>query len=155
MSSATYPIHIWNAVLKGKSIQPQIALYIVPDKLFHLIAAAHHGRVPVKIMESGVGTYDNNLSYATVQASSITGGYRPNYQLDTGLVCLLPEVKWEGYPPSNGQVQILYHPEQLEQFEHQHTLTQPSRQVIQKRDGWVFLALMVIVILVLTKLIYE
>lgn len=156
MSYATYTIQNWNAVLKGKSIQPQIALYITPDENFYAIAALHNGRVPIKVIDSGVGTYDNHLSYAQVQASSVTGGYRPNFQMDTKLVCLIPEVKWEGYPLQNGKVQILYYPEQLEQYQQHHSVVRKRRrQVVQKCNGLMYLLAMVMIILVLTKLIYK
>lgn len=162
MSYATYEVHQWNAVLRGKSIQPEIALYIKPNPLFNDLVLMYNGRIPMKLKQTGLGGYDNKLCYAQVQSSSLTGGYRPNFQIVSGLVCLVPELNWEGYPGANGTVHILYEPDQLEGYREVHqrrnVMHQPRRPRVYTRSVSHSLTAIVFIILlsvILSKLIYE
>ena len=86
----------------------------------------------------------------TAQNSADTAGFRPNFQLETGLVCLLPELSWNGYPPQTGSVGIMYHPESIELVDEY----QPGDHVPSSCQTKTMCKLMFILFLVVMTLVF-
>jgi len=153
MSKRTYKIERINAILEGGSIDTVPAFYIHGDEDLLRLFDYYNGRVPIKIVGTNSG-YDNRLSYASLRPSKLTGGYRPNFQQQTQLLCVIPEFAWEGYPPQTGELQILYQPEDVElyqDYENQPLLgdvnSSCTTKTICKLTLVLFLAIMAIALL--------
>ena len=103
--SRTYDIHRWDGIILPSMNAPQPGVYIRPDEeLFALLSQKNVLSVRFKNTNS---IYENKIAYAEIRPSAVTGGFRPNFQEQTGLVVLLPDLTWEGYPDTLGQVEIL------------------------------------------------
>jgi hypothetical protein len=99
-----YKIQRWDGIIDFK-VKPKPGLYIIPDDdLIQLCLT--NPKIGIKITETNSG-YDNKLAWASVRPSEFTGGFRPNFQDYTGLMVILPELQWEGYPPDLGYVNVL------------------------------------------------
>jgi hypothetical protein len=105
-----YPIVRWDAIQNQKgSTHAQPAVYIepTPDTHAYLLNLYNkQGLAPIQLTGTD-STYEQQLAYASVQPSEVTGGYRPNYQADTCQWAILPHIVWQGYPRSLGQVTLL------------------------------------------------
>ena len=118
--SRTYDIQRWDGIILPTLTVPQPGIYIKPDdELLRLLDT--RDKVAIKITGTA-SVYDNMLAFAEIRKSEIVGGYRPNFQQQTGLSVVLPAIQWEGYPNRLGQVEILDLVEQpviksLEQFD--------------------------------------
>lgn len=109
MTNSVYPIQRWEGVLLSGSLHPQPSLYIQPDTyLTDLMQHSLSTGKEISIKISGTNSiYDNSISYATIQPSSITSGFRPNFQATTGWVVIIPKMNWQSYPIQLGTVEIL------------------------------------------------
>ena len=106
----TYPIKRWDSVInhefviqKGDSLP---ALYVLPDKELLDLMAENNFRIPVKIIGT-VSCYDEKVVMATCKPSAVTAGFRPNFQEQTGLFVIVPELTWSGYPENMGSVRVM------------------------------------------------
>lgn len=113
MSRQIYSIKRIDAIQPSGANSAIPAFYVTPDQELFYLLDHYNGRIPIKIRNTNSG-YDNLLSYASFQPSAFTGGFRPNFQEETGLGCILPEFPWKGYPPQLGEVEILYFEEDLD-----------------------------------------
>lgn len=109
MSDSVYPIQRWDAVLLPRSTHSQPALYVLADDYLkdlvqHSLQTSNE--ISVKITNTD-SIYDNSIAYATIQPSSITAGYRPNFQARTDWLVIVPKMNWQSYPPRMGAVEIL------------------------------------------------
>jgi len=103
--SLQLPMLRWNGLILPGEIQPRPVLTIRPTEA--LIGQYTCGkRIPILITGTD-SFYDNTLTYAYLQWSANTLGYRPNFQLETGTMMLITDMTWQGYPRKLGQVQIL------------------------------------------------
>ena len=106
----TYPIKRWDSVInhefviqKGDSLP---ALYVLPDKELLDLMAENNYRFPVKIIGT-VSCYDEKVVMATCKPAAVTAGFRPNFQEQTGLFVIIPELTWSGYPENMGSVKVM------------------------------------------------
>lgn len=100
-----FDIHQWNAMILPKNNAPNPVLYVVPnDDLLTLLFNTQ--QVNVQITQSN-SIYDNIVLRANVDPSSLVGGYRPNFQSETGYIALVLLTQWQGYPQQTGTVKIL------------------------------------------------
>ena len=103
--SRTYDIQRWDGIILPTLTVPQPGIYIKPDDdLLRLLDTKETVAIKIKGTSS---VYDNMLAFANVRKSEIVGGFRPNFQQQTGLFVVLPAIQWEGYPNRLGQVEIL------------------------------------------------
>lgn len=106
MTSKIYNIARWDAIINdSKSNAPVPGIYVIPDSdLINL--CQQKNKIAIKIVDTQ-SSYDQKLAYAIVQPSEYTGGYRPNFQYQTGSVVILPDIKWDGYPRQLGSIEVL------------------------------------------------
>jgi hypothetical protein len=149
----TYPIKRWDSVVNhdfviqyGDSLP---ALYVLPDKELLDLMAENNSRIPVKIINT-VSCYDDKVVMATCKPSAITAGFRPNFQEQTGLVVIVPELTWSGYPENMGSVKVML--SEKVASEHYNTIQKTIRAFRQKsRLEKVFLLFFIIAILFVLK----
>lgn len=102
----------WDAVTnknpKTVSMAPNNpALYVLPTPELMEYARKANFYIPVKVTGTEFGAYDEKIAMAIVQPSEITAGFRPNFQADTNLICIIPDMVWQGYPNAMGKVSVL------------------------------------------------
>lgn len=113
MSKRNYKIERIDAIVQHGAINSVPAFYVQGDDDLFQLFNFYKGRAPIKIHGTN-SAYDNKLSYASLQPSQFTGGFRPNFQQETGLLCIIPEFAWDGYPPKTGELEILYRPQEVQ-----------------------------------------
>jgi hypothetical protein len=62
--------------------------------------------IPIRIYDSS-NTYENKVCYGALIPSAVTGGFRPNYQQQTGYWAIVPQIPWNGYPDKLGRFVVL------------------------------------------------
>lgn len=100
----SYNILRWDGIISSGNSNPHPCLYIKPDQnLLDLLNKTSQILIQIKDTNS---PYDNKVAYASVSPSQIMGGYRPNFQMETGLLGVIPQLSWQGYPNSLGYIEI-------------------------------------------------
>jgi hypothetical protein len=100
MSSQIFEIRSWNALIRPES-KPMPMVYVIPTPE---LLNKHFVEVEIKNTNTG---YDNLRINAMISPSSLTAGYRPNFQEQTGYASIILMVPWNSYPMNNGQL-IVY-----------------------------------------------
>jgi len=103
--SKSYKIVRWDGIITPSNPSAVPGLYIQPDQAL-IDLQNERGQISIKIVNTN-SAYDQKLAFAIVQPSAITGGFRPNFQDQTDLWVVLPEIVWEGYPRDLGHVEVL------------------------------------------------
>lgn len=107
-----YSIHRWSPILNQPgTLVSKPALYITPDDVLLKLLVEKGDRLPIKITSTN-SPYDLRLAYATFQPSETTAGFRPNFQVATGWIAVIPDIPWDGYPLTLGSVHVLIEEEQ-------------------------------------------
>lgn len=120
----TFDIQIWDAVILPGSSSPRPVIYIENP------GYESSQQVDVYITSTEPMPYTNRNIEAFIENSGLVLGYRPNFQAKTGLVGIILDTEWAGYPlvdmgqvklPSTGAPEVLT--ETTETYRYQ-----PSRQ---------------------------
>lgn len=98
--SIILPIERWDAIYQNGYNVP--AIYI-KNNPFPFLTSQDVIVAKVSFTES---MYDEMYLLGTIQKSENTGGYRPNFQAETGLYCIPLVIQWSGYPKKMGVVEI-------------------------------------------------
>ena len=103
--SKIYSIVEWNAIIFNGH-PPVPTLYVHYDDDLLTLYKQRNGLISIRIMGTESG-YDNAIYYATIKPSAVVGGYRPNFQKETGLWAIELYTEWNSYPPYRGIVEVL------------------------------------------------
>lgn len=101
MTSKSYKIHRWDAVLFGSNVNPKPVIYVKPDDLL-LKYVCENKKISVKINVPG----DNRYGCKTLSGLFLTNPINPNYCMKTGLYVIVLNVSWYGYPNDLGTCEI-------------------------------------------------
>jgi hypothetical protein len=149
----TYPIKRWDSVINhdfviqdGDSLP---ALYVLPDKDLLESMAENKYRFPVKIIGT-VSCYDEKVVMATCKPVAVTAGFRPNFQEQTGLFVIIPELTWSGYPENMGSVKVMLSEKVANENENYYNRIKRAFQK-KSRLEHVFLLFFIIAILFVLK----
>ena len=143
-----YQIHRWDAIIDQTSSSPRPTLYIVPDEPFNVFCSQQKKLV---VTISGTGTlYDNKPIYADAQPSELVGGFRPNFQEDTGFVGILLDTQWQGYPNVMGEVSIdgVHDGINVEQYQSANPCTHTSGSINTEHIRIIMMCIIIITIVV-------
>lgn len=100
----SYKIHSWNGFLPKNKAYPYV--YILPDPKLDTLLNTYGNRISVHIKGTN-SSYDNLILFAKVETSETVPSYRPNFLQQTHFYSVVLEMPWNGYPPQNGQLEIL------------------------------------------------
>jgi hypothetical protein len=136
MTLKEFKIMRWDGVILPEYYKPLSGLYIIPNKkLADMYQSNKKLQIIVKDTKS---VYDGILIDAILLPSRVIGGDRPNYQLDTNEMVIVPEMFWEGYPPQLGKVEVVNLPDELEVFTNEQKILVLN---------WILVALLLIFII--------
>ena len=100
-----YRVERVDSIITGDT-SPVPAFYIVPDEKLLKYITGRTEPIAIRI-ENTSSPYDSLVTYSTLLPSAIVGGYRPNFQEETGMWAFLPQLRWMGYPQQSGQIVVL------------------------------------------------